>query len=489
MVRKSAIVAIVACILVIGMVRGLGLFLASPLVALANNYDMIRVQACIDVYPVRDDATPLWANSHQAPLEYYQFAHLDTPCYFTSEAIFAVAALPLMWTQSRLSQDGYFSIRWVGAIKLMLLAAVGLFFTWAIFQSCPKAGIAYATFFALIVNDPGVLAYLSTFYAEFAAVFFLYLMLSMVVANALGWRPKGRACNWICSALFVLTPALLATSKLQHLVTPACLLTIIWGLQFFKAVFSKRMLVFMSAGALLGLTAQLAHLSLAASDSMRRANISNTVFTAILPHADNPFAMTQALGLPAVCAQYAGYSWFTPGVAEGDICPQVFGVSRIDIARAMLQHPLAAVRIVLDGAGELLPWLPPNLGLVAGSESADLPDYLPSLNGVIRDTPKSLVAVLLLALPLFGLLLTIRAARRNEVAFYVSLPCLSLPPPFLLSVVVFGDGYADVQKQSHLVTLLLLSTLLLILMYGMSALLQSRLARRRLLKCLSQPSA
>lgn len=49
---------VVAALVCTAVLRG-ALFLSSePLLALANNHDMIRVQGCIDAYPIRDRDRP-----------------------------------------------------------------------------------------------------------------------------------------------------------------------------------------------------------------------------------------------------------------------------------------------------------------------------------------------------------------------------------------------------------------------------------------------
>jgi hypothetical protein len=99
--------ALLLSLLAIGTFRASNLVTADPLLAVANNYDMVRVQACINAYPIRDAAIPPKANSFLAPLSRYRFIDgVDATCFITSEDLFAFAALPGMWLESQVSADG-----------------------------------------------------------------------------------------------------------------------------------------------------------------------------------------------------------------------------------------------------------------------------------------------------------------------------------------------------------------------------------------------
>jgi hypothetical protein len=109
--------------------RGIPILRSEPLLALANNYDMIRVQACIKAYPLRAPGIPPWAGSGDAPIARYQFRHdVGAPCFLSSEVLFARLARPLFKAESLRSGDGTFSIRWLGGVKFaVFFAAVAAF--------------------------------------------------------------------------------------------------------------------------------------------------------------------------------------------------------------------------------------------------------------------------------------------------------------------------------------------------------------------------
>lgn len=83
-------------------VRSGGLVLHEPLIGRANNCDMIRVQGCIDAYPVRDAQIPPESHRWQAPIPRYEFRNDLAPGGFVStESLPTLAMLPAMRLVSR----------------------------------------------------------------------------------------------------------------------------------------------------------------------------------------------------------------------------------------------------------------------------------------------------------------------------------------------------------------------------------------------------
>lgn len=431
------------------------MLLAYPLIAAANNFDMIRVQACVDAYPLRDAAVPPWSNSYLAPIERYRFVDgVDAPCFLTSEALFAFAALPAMIAQSRAREDGSFSIRWVGSIKYLALAALGLFATWRFLRAGQlRLAAAHAIVFLLVINDPGVTIYLSTFYAEFAALFFAYLMVLVVLLELARAAPK----SIIWDAVLMLAPMLLALSKVQHIVTP-WILTAVVGVVLLtrRDALRRRAIQLFVAGALVGTTLQLGHLKSDRTEVMSRANIVNTVFYGLLENASDPLQTLTHLGLPAECGDSAGKNWFTPGMQEGTLCPTVFSVTRWDVLRAVAADPAMAGRTVIGGIPRMRPWVPSHLGLVGGQELGRLPAHAPSVSSLVGAVPHGAFLPGFLAVALVCAVVGARALQRGRLATGYALLLFGLSPFPLLATVVLGDGYADTAKQAHLAFALLL---------------------------------
>ena len=127
---SATLLALTLALLAVVLYRGIAILHSEPLLALANNYDMIRVQACIKAYPVRAAEIPPQAGNADAPIERYRFRHdVVAPCFRSTEVLFARLARPLFKAESLRSSDGSFSIRWIGLVKFSLFLALVAGFT------------------------------------------------------------------------------------------------------------------------------------------------------------------------------------------------------------------------------------------------------------------------------------------------------------------------------------------------------------------------
>src|SRR5687767_14876285 len=271
--------ALIAWVLFALAVLRAGWFVAhEPMLGLANNYDMIRVQGCIDAYPVRDASIPPWAMSYEAPIEQYAFRGDVSPgCFLSSEALFAYAAWPLM--RAGAGDDGQFSLRTLGVVKVVALFGV---IAWSIrrFLQRQRDGTAIGTaLIALSVfADPGVMVYANAMYAEFAAVFFLSWLL-LAVAEAVR---RGRI--GLSSAIILIAVTVgFALSKVQHMATALLPIAVLLFLKFYGAKIPRRLIPALAIGAAIGLVVQLVHLRSDRLESMRQANVTNAVLAAMLP--------------------------------------------------------------------------------------------------------------------------------------------------------------------------------------------------------------
>jgi hypothetical protein len=243
----------------------------------------------------------------------------------------------------------------------------------------------------------------------------------------------------------------------------------------------RRILFALAAGAVVGALIQGLHLRSAQTESMRRANIVNTVFYAMLPQSNDRIALSRALRLPEPCSAHSGSSWFTHGMAEGTLCPEALTLSRVDLARGLVSEPSLLPRVLWEGARRSRPWIPPHLGVVEHCRSESLPATHPSLDRLLQRLPEPAYLALLLLLPVLALGLA-RLRREPEAAGHAALILCSILPWPCLAVVVLGDGYADTAKQSHLGTAFFVSAVVLSAMFAAAGvwrhLYRSRLAAR-----------
>jgi len=449
-------------LLVIGMFRATSLVTADPLLAVANNWDMIRVQACIDAYPIRDASIPPIAQSHLAPLPRYRFIHgVDAICFVTSEDLFAFAAWPWMWLESQVSADGGFGIRWVGWVKLLTLAALAAAVSVALLRrGQTRLAVAHALVFALVLSDPAVTLYFSTFYAESAAMFSAWLLLAALLVTLA--RPEAPGTVWLL--LIAAGAFLLALSKAQHVLTPALILAVLVAGRLIGLRIARPLLAALAVGALLGGVIQAVQMRAQHTVTMRQANTINALFNGVLPNADDPERLLRELGLPAECARYSGEGWYTPGMAEGMRCGQAFELKRSRFLAVLLRDPALVARTWLDGVPRLRPWVSDYLGLVAGQHVGALPASQPSLSRVLDRLDPAAWMALVLSLPVAGVAVAWRLAARQDHAGAAATLALGTLPAMLLLIVVLGDGRGDVAKQAHLATTMLLAGWLCIAM-------------------------
>ena len=443
--RRWAVAILV--LLALATLRMALLVLHDPLIGVANNYDMIRVQACFDAYPDRPADVPPGSNSYNAPLPRYRFIEdVGAPCFITSEALFAAVAWPAMQLWVALGDDGTFPLRLVGVVKAALLLLLAIAFSRAWWRDGrPGWAAGNALVAALVLADPGVTVYANTFYAEFAAVFFTYAALALA---ALAWT-RGR----VGPAMAVLLAACVAfaiLSKIQHVVLGVFLLAVLLVLRIAGRRAPRYMLLALSLGAAFGTGLQLWHMQSVQTQSISDANKTNTFLFAVLGQSADAAYTASVLGLPAHCADHAGKTWFSPGVAEAHPCPEATRLSRLQLIPLLWRDPgtlAAALALTLERSRA---WVAPVLGKVEGGELAPLPANQPSLDPLLVALPAPVFAAWLLIPGVLAGVFLLRASQPQEDASAFVLLALGTFPWLSLVVVAFGDGLVDAAKQSHL---------------------------------------
>jgi hypothetical protein len=431
----------------LALLRGLQVLASDPLLAIANNYDTIRVQSCIEAWPVRDASIHPTTRSPAAPFERYRFTDIGGTCFMTSEALFAWLAWPGMWLEQSLTEDRSFSIRWKGSLQFGLWLALAIGCTrrlLALDRSDLAAG--HAAVAAVAFVDPGNLLYFNTFYTESSAVLFLYALLAGCVVTM---AQNGRARPWRDLAIG-LAAMLLALAKIQHLfvplVTVLCVALVAWLCRLDR----RRLLLVVTLGALLGSSAQWLHMNSAGNDSIRSANLVDTLFTALLPNASQPEAMLSELGLPATCIEQSGSSWYSPGMSDRKLCPEVFALRQPGLIAAAVRDPLMLGRALVGGAKRADAWIPAGLGVVEGQDSMGLPASIPSWSRVHAKAGPLVRCALICVLPVLALVLVCARRSSTQAPANAVLLVLCVLPLVVLTTAILGDGYVDVPKHFQL---------------------------------------
>jgi hypothetical protein len=466
--RQAALFLLTIGLLLVVVYRGVAILASEPLVALANNYDMIRIQACIKAYPVRAPEIPPQAGNADAPIERYRFRHdVGASCFRSSEVLFARVARPLFKSESLRSGDGSFSIRWLGLVKFSAFFAVVAAFTRAWWRRGQhQAALANAAVAAVVLADPAVTLYLNGFYAEFSTVLFGYGSIAGAALLIGRDRPAGIAA---LVALGLSVFAFVAT-KIQHIGLGLVLaLTMALTAAFGRRV-HHRVLLAIAVGGFAGLLFQAANLRKSDNDVMRLANKTSTVLTTLLLQSDDPYRTAERIGLPRRCGEFAGLNWYLPPVRENPAnhpCREVADVSYLRMLALAATEPQLFGRFLGRSLLYIRPWIPstyrgePHLGVVEGQRRAPLPDGWFSWSRLLDRLPVWMVYALVIA-PAAVAASLLATRRLLQPALAAVLATLALLPYPVIVAVTFGNGYEDSAKQMHLVFVAVLSFWLLL---------------------------
>jgi hypothetical protein len=451
---SRAMLALLAVLWLLATVRALLPVLHEPLYAYANSYDQARYTGCFHLFPDRPASVPPDRNSPEAPYASFRFMEDASPlCYGSSELLFTGAAALAWHVSEAVGGPPVHDVRPLGVLRWSALLALSAALSCAwLRRGRPLAALANAALLPLLFSDPANTLYLATFYAEWSALLWAYALLAALLL----WREASPSRARVL--LLALAALLLATSKIQHLLLP---LAVAAGLALAAWRSGGRpgwRVAAVAVGSIAGLGLQLVQLQ--RSDPMMQAidqyNRADVLFTALLPHADDPRGLLRELGIDEACAAYVGlHAWELPDLPE-PLCAGFDRFGRGDQLRVLFGHPRLALRLAAAAPGALVPWIAANLGQVEGGTfdtmPADAPPMVGAIGRLLQQRPWLQRA--LLVLPPLALLVLLALPRRRAgsgVALEASATTSALMLA-TLGVTVLGDGLADVPKQGHLVT-------------------------------------
>jgi hypothetical protein len=450
MPERSRFVALVAIALIVaGGWRLYAIVAATPMLGYANQFDMARTSACVGLWP--DLPAPARFEAHpQAPLSRYTRSDdRSGGCYLSSELAFvapAIAAVPV---------GKPVDLRRIGVFKATLLFALALSFT-LLLQSRPGWALLHAALFAIVICDPLNTLWLNTLYTEFAALFFLYGSIVLLVLIAARRVPADPPDRWLVVA-FALCLAGLGLSRQQHLLLPLVLslpvLVSLWHP-------ARR-----GALAILAVTAMVAFAQVGPIErdpSIAAANSANVVLGALLPASLEPAQTAKRLGLPERCLQSMGATWYvTMGEALTTTCPEALAVSRARQARLLVVEPLTLLRAALRALPQLQDWRLGYMGAVegriyAGAEAVRAAGGAGtfSVAPIATSLPPPIflyaltASLVLLALTTIVALVALVLERRAPLA--LALYALTATAWYAIASAIGGDGYVEVSRHAQL---------------------------------------
>ena len=450
MPERSRLVALVTVALIVaGAWRLYAIVGATPMLGYANQFDMARTSACVGLWP--DLPAPARFEAHpQAPLSHY--VRRDDPsdeCYLSSELAFVAPAV--MATPIGKPVD----LRRVGVLKATMLFLLALIFT-ALLRDRPGWSLLHAMLFAIVICDPLNALWLNTLYTEFAALFFLYSSVVLLVIIGAREDPADPPERWLVM-VFALSLAGIGLSRQQHLLLPLLLalpvLVSLWGPARRNALTLLAVTVLIAA-AQAGVIER--------NPKIAAANSANVVLGAILPASLEPALTAQRLGLPERCLQAQGASWYvTMGESLHKTCPEALAVSRARQARLLFTEPLTLLRAGLRALPQLQDWRLGAMGVVEGRVYAGA-EAVRAIGGVGAFSVAPAVTamppvVFLFALTASLVLLVVSAivalvaqALERRAPLALALYALTATAWYAIATAIGGDGYVEVARHAQL---------------------------------------
>ncbi|HQQ75495.1 MAG TPA: hypothetical protein PK031_10120 [Pseudomonadales bacterium] len=438
-------------LLFLGIGRMFSLVMHEPVLGYANNYDMIRLQACHQIWPA-DAAVNIRTGTPQAPLRRYTLdKRVDTPCHPSAELLFTSTAIALATWKNYFTGETLISIKSIGMVKAVCLAITAVLVSFYFYRRALYSALLINGLIMLaVLSDPGVTLYMNTFYTEFSAIYFVYLALAgaaIVVIEQ--WRPIG--------AMPLLVGLLgIGFSMPQHLP-----LTLGIGLSVAAYAIAQRqwqiapiIAVFLAMPLLLQTSATFTP----RSEAMTQTSRIN-LLGSLLEHSDHPDQLLAHLTLPKSCQSLRGKNGYDPNAAVVSTCPELQQLNTTTILLALLRQPALFFNVVKQALLEQKNWVFDLYGQVENGKTESASHYQRTLNNLIRPLPDvALLWIVAFSIAAPLLLLTAGKIRTGKIhALYLYLGLLLFMQWIVLVSAITGNGLVGIGKNIHLYTPLLLA--------------------------------
>jgi len=419
--------------------RGIVLVRHDPLLAFANSYDQVRYTTCLDLAPWRPGVQADRANP-PAPLSRFAFQPMPVgTCTWTSDLLLT-APVALGWRISEhFGGRAIHSVRRVADLRLLVWFVVAFWATRAFLrENRPDVAIAHLAWLALVGMDPANTLYLSTFYAEAAAVFGLYVCGVGTLAALV--RPTRVALG-----VAALGAVLLATSKFQHLLLPA-ILALAVAIGAGRAGRSVALALFL--GAVLGGGIQYVNgaRNTPMAQNINLVNRADYVLSVLLRETSDPERVAKALDIDEACASYTGKSVYAMPGPVTQTCPSINKWRHSTMWWLLVSDPPGLARALGHIPNLLLPWQPEHLGLVEDGNFGRLPPTFVYWSQILG---RSIVTAWALLLMPWLIAIVCVWRRAPPLARAFALMCAAGSTSVAL-VALLGDGDVEYAKHAHL---------------------------------------
>ena len=449
--RTNQLITLIACFLLfIGIGRIFSLVMYNPVLGYANNYDMIRLQACHQIWPA-DKLVDITSGTPAAPLRRYALdRRVETPCFPSSELLFTGIGIELGKLKNLATGETLISIKTIGLVKAFFLSITVIFASLYFYRrQLYGALLANGLVVLLALSDPGITLYMNTFYTEFSAVYFLYLtLIGIVVLANEQWR-------LIC-CIPLLTGLLgLGFSKPQHIPLALCISIL---LALYLAIQRQwKTIPALLLCALMPLFLQASGYFEPRNESMIQVGRVNLVGS-MLGITNNPDRVLGALGLPDSCKILAGRNGYDPEIQKKNICPELKKTSTGTITFALAQNPLLLAKLVPLALQQQKNWVFDMYGQVEHGRTEPASHYQRTLNDAIQLLPDSAFPWLALLSTLIPVLLLganrFKCKKVSGLGLYLSL--LVVLQWVVLGAAIMESGLIGLGKNTHLYVPLIL---------------------------------
>ncbi|MEX3961015.1 hypothetical protein AB4Y42_02175 [Paraburkholderia sp. EG286B] len=338
---------VIAFLLIFTIAKMVSIVGASPIIGYPNNYDFLRVESCMGLWPDTGEhkMDPHWAgpvNNLVLDRDY----HPDL-CLVSIDDLFPYLATKLY------THGEHVDYRLIGSLRILAaLAAVAMLMlvaeTWlqrlvvaALFTTA-FGDFAYLGFFNTLYNEPTVML------GAFICAVSFWLMWTRRA------RPDGLSL-WMSLAGVVV----LGLSKQQY-VPLASAFALAFCALFAWRWRSRAAVTF----AVLAAACPIAFAAMNPSDEgllshgIRLANTMDTFLGEVLPFAHDPHRAVATLHLPDECVRGIGGNFYTPGFTQDYPCPGIFNESRVHLLPLFATQPETFFGPMKDGIAHARPFLP-----------------------------------------------------------------------------------------------------------------------------------
>lgn len=471
---QKAMALAVFFLLLLGIGRMFSLVMHNPVLAYANSYDMIRLQACHQIWPA-DEGIDITNGTPSAPIHRYTLdKQVKTSCFPSSELLFTSTAIELAKLKNYITGEKLVSIKMIGFVKALFLASALLIAQLYFLRRNNNTAMTVNAFTALIaLSDPGVTLYFNTFYSEFSAVYFLYLTLIGIVFLA------DEQCR-ITRLLPLLAGLIgLGFSMPQHASLALCIGLLIAGYSQFSARKWETAITILLFSAL-PLTLQNSGFLSVNDKALDFANKINFTGSA-LSLSQQPDKLLKNLQLPDNCKLLAGKTWYDKEVQDKKYCPELSAISRVQISAALLKEPALLTAFIQNSAPSLKNWVFNLYGQVEGEKTGAASQHQASIDNLLRATSDTIFLLVALLPALISIAVLLIGKFRSGIYNTSALYCLLV---FAIQAAVFflaisTSGITSLAKNLHLYIPLLLPSLTLIPVLLYQLIFRSRIINAR----------